>query len=368
MFQENIVLVGDPFSKNKFNNELWSLLISMRKIDPDCKLFNLSKYEQNVKDLLYKITIEPHLINQLSRNINIFCVHPNQLQSACSLSKKAVANNSYNILLPLFEIDELSNEFINFFDYYNEIWTYSKSHHQLIKNLTSKPIFYAPFPGEVPINQFLNRPYFNLPENSFLFLACLDIHESLDRQNLSAILKAFQKAQLYDKDVKLVIKTNELKKNLEKLLCFSKIDIALKNRIIFIENNLSPNEEKNLIRNCDCFISLHRATNFGKMLAEAMYLSKPVIATGYSGNLDFMNNTNSLLVDYQLISTHNSHWADPNIDQAAEYISSLVFNPDFGRVIGKEACYYIRQQLSFRAAGLNYFNRIDAIQAQNNIS
>lgn len=55
---------------------------------------------------------------------------------------------------------------------------------------------------------------------------------------------------------------------------------------------------------CDlviCYVSLHRAEGLGLGLAEAMYLGRAVISTGYSGNLEFMNENNSLLVAYGLV-------------------------------------------------------------------
>ena len=49
---------------------------------------------------------------------------------------------------------------------------------------------------------------------------------------------------------------------------------------------------------CDCYVSLHRSEGLGLTMAEAMALGKPVIATGYSGNLHFMTPENSYLVDF----------------------------------------------------------------------
>ena len=66
-----------------------------------------------------------------------------------------------------------------------------------------------------------------------------------------------------------------------------------------IEEYLTPGEKDALTAACDCYVSLHRAEGFGFTMAEAMYLGKPVIATGYSGNLDFMTAENSYLVDYE---------------------------------------------------------------------
>ena len=55
-----------------------------------------------------------------------------------------------------------------------------------------------------------------------------------------------------------------------------------------------------LFARADCYVSLHRAEGFGLTLAEAMALGKPVIATGFSGNTDFMTPANSYLVDWKL--------------------------------------------------------------------
>ena len=69
-----------------------------------------------------------------------------------------------------------------------------------------------------------------------------------------------------------------------------------------IEQRLSPAERDGLMNAADCYVSLHRAEGFGYTLAEAMWLGKPVIATGYSGNLDYMNPDNSYLVDHRLVA------------------------------------------------------------------
>ena len=49
-----------------------------------------------------------------------------------------------------------------------------------------------------------------------------------------------------------------------------------------------------MIASCDCYVSLHRSEGLGLTMAEAMYFGKPVIATAYSGNLDFMNDGEQL--------------------------------------------------------------------------
>ena len=49
------------------------------------------------------------------------------------------------------------------------------------------------------------------------------------------------------------------------------------------------------------YVSLHRAEGFGLTLAQAMSLGKPVVATGYSANTEFMSEENGYLVPYRLV-------------------------------------------------------------------
>jgi glycosyltransferase involved in cell wall biosynthesis len=107
-------------------------------------------------------------------------------------------------------------------------------------------------------------------------------------------------------------------------------------------------------------------------MAEAMYLGKPVIATGYSGNLDFMTNDNSCLIDYELIPVEKDQypfaegqiWANPDKEQAVHYMQNLLDNRDFGRQLGRRASQYIRSKFSFLALGLRYRGRLEQILQQ----
>jgi glycosyltransferase involved in cell wall biosynthesis len=79
-------------------------------------------------------------------------------------------------------------------------------------------------------------------------------------------------------------------------------------------------------------VSLHRSEGLGLHLAEAMWLGTPTIATRYSGNLDFMDDDNSLLIDATMVNVVNGEgvypttakWAEPNIEQAAAAMRRIV--------------------------------------------
>ena len=87
---------------------------------------------------------------------------------------------------------------------------------------------------------------------------------------------------------------------------------------------------------CDLYASLHRSEGFGLTLAEAMALGKPVLATGWSGNLEFMHPETTWLIDYELVEVEDGNdpydagqlWAEPDLDAAAAEMRAVLANPD----------------------------------------
>ena len=98
-----------------------------------------------------------------------------------------------------------------------------------------------------------------------------------------------------------------------------------------VDRYVSTEDRDALVAGCDCYVSLHRAEGFGLTLAETLARGKPVIATGFSGNTDFMTEENSFLVDYTLARVGkdgenyppDGHWADPDLDHAAELMRQV---------------------------------------------
>ena len=74
-----------------------------------------------------------------------------------------------------------------------------------------------------------------------------------------------------------------------------------------------------------------------------MALGKPVVATGYSGNMDFMTPMNSFLVDYKLTTLKQAVgpypagacWADPDVEHAARLIGEVLDDPERARQVGR---------------------------------
>ena len=131
--------------------------------------------------------------------------------------------------------------------------------------------------------------------------------------------------------------------------------IAGAGNIRVIEGMLPEADMAGLMAAADIVISLHRSEGFGLVPAQAMALGKPVIATAWSGNLDFMNKNNSALVSYSLVPVRDPEgvfdadgqmWADASIDEAADWLQRLAGDAGLRASLGAAAAKDVAAQLS----------------------
>jgi glycosyltransferase involved in cell wall biosynthesis len=108
-------------------------------------------------------------------------------------------------------------------------------------------------------------------------------------------------------------------------------------------------------------------------MAEAMSFGKPVIATSYSGNMEFMNSNNSLLVRYDLKELNKNYgpyrkgnvWAEPDIEQAAQLMRWVYENRKEGNSIGARAQKEIKETLNPKLAAEEIRSRLECIFSQS---
>lgn len=115
-------------------------------------------------------------------------------------------------------------------------------------------------------------------------------------------------------------------------------------------------EVKSLIATADVLISLHRAEGFGLTVAEAMALGTPVIATGWSGNMDFMDATCALVVPSRPIAVDDPQgiyrgqsWADPDVEAAAACLRRLRNDPALAAQLSDAGRRRVTERLSPQA-------------------
>jgi glycosyltransferase involved in cell wall biosynthesis len=216
----------------------------------------------------------------------------------------------------------------------------------------------------------LTRKQLGLPEQGFLFGFIFDVLSVVERKNPFAALRAFRLAFGHSpNDVKIVLKLMNTEHNPKFMKDFA-TEFGDDKSIVVLDSYLSRTHINGLLENIDCYVSLHRSEGFGLTLAEAMSMGKPVIATGWSGNMDFMNPWNSFPVRYQLVQLDQDygpykrgcHWADPSLDHAATCMRQVVEDSDLRSQIGLAAYQTIAQDFSPEALGGKLRERLNVIR------
>ena len=376
--KSNIVLVGRPFVPIGIGEHIRCSFRSFQFIGADVGLRDV--YGEEIRDLYgaeidpdFKSELQKNLVPGLSRDINIFNTNGDEVDLTLLNLREDLPSDAYNVIYPAWELSRYPAEWAKQLDRFDEIWAPSKFTYASIAAAVTKPVVHMPLAGQIHLKTFLGRHHFQIPESSFTFLFFFDLTSYIERKNPFAALEAFERVCKLrpDDDLCLVIKFKGGEMKGEHQDIFSDYVARLKGRLVIIDKLLTDNEIKNLVRCCDCFLSLHRSEGFGLGLITAMFLGKPVVATAYSANLDFMNESNSCLVRYELCAVPNGAypfgegqvWADPKIDDAVEHMLKLVSDRDFARSIGQEASRHIRVNFSYRATGLRYSDRIKEIAA-----
>ena len=287
--------------------------------------------------------------------IDLICVNADQLHHF--LEDTGAARTRYRIAAWAWEVDVLPDWMARAADHVDEIWTYSAHAAHAIAAATDKPVHIVPPPVLRPDSRPLSRAELGLPDG-FVFLFAFDFASVFERKNPTAVIDAFGRAFAGRDDVHLVIKTVGGEAHPHELKRLQQAAAAQRN-VRIRDGYVTREEHQALVAACDAFVSLHRAEGYGLHLAEAMAHGKPVIATAYSGNLEFMDDTNSVLVPFTLVGIPEgcdpypatARWAEPDLDAATEAMRTIASDPVLARAIGERAAADIARLHSPAARG-----------------
>ena len=267
-------------------------------------------------------------------------------------------SNAYKIGYFAWEFSTWKDDFDVIYDLIDEIWVISKFLLPSFRN-SKIPVKYMPpiveLVGERPRDKnILDK--LGIPKENYLFLSVFDIKSTIERKNPMALIDGFLSEYSNSDNVKLVLKfsydENDKQNNTELFDL-----IAKSNNIIHISEMLSKPELEALIYECDAFVSLHRAEGFGRVIAEAMLLKTLVICTNYSGNKDFCNKQNSILVDFDIVQVGeqdypfalNLQWAKVKKDSVVKCLRQAVNDTHDNQLRIENAYHYIKAHHSLNS-------------------
>jgi glycosyltransferase involved in cell wall biosynthesis len=275
----------------------------------------------------------------------------------------------YRIGIWWWETEQLPAAWAGRGDEVDEIWAPTRFIAGAMRAAFRKPVF-TMLPGlELPPFDALPRSYFGLSSDRFVFSFVFDMNSRIQRKNPLGLIRAFRQAFRRDEPADLVIKVSPpesfYREQWDELR--SAVDDA---GVTLIDRVLTRSELLGFLNASDCYVSLHRSEGFGLTCAEAMLLGKPVVATAYSGNLDFMTPGNSYLVDYARVTLdedidpypRGAVWADPDLGHAADQMRRVFDRRGEAAEKGRRAKAEVGEVLSLEAAGRRMADRLASIR------
>jgi len=300
---------------------------------------------------------------------NLFHLNPDQLYVAYNILEPEFFRSRYNIVYCFWEQSELPEDWVRAFDLVDEIWTGSGFCQNVISMKTKKPVIRIPPNVQPELPENGDRKALDLPEDGFIFLAMADFMSIPERKNPLGSLKAFLRvASRIQRNVYFCLKTTNSSVRPDIKAEIDRYQEQYES-ITHIDGYLSRGQLNALIASCDCFVSLHRSEGFGLPLAEAMYFGKPVIATGWSGNMEFMTVNNSFPVRYEMVELEHDtgpfrrglSWAEPDQDHAAWLMERVVVDSEEARRVGERGRHDIRSNFSPEQIGSLMVERLKRI-------
>ncbi len=318
------------------------------------------------KDILDEKEDDLTLSDENPYNINLIQINVDNFDKVLNSNNPSYFKNKYNIGFWAWELDNFPTDFQSYIDMLDEIWVPSNFCLNAISKVSSKPVLRFMHSIEIPKINY-SREDFSLPEDKVIFFTIFDYHSTVARKNPYATIDAFITAfGSNSKEALLIIKTS-LGTEFQSARAKLKEYVKDKTSIQIIEEILPREKLNGLMQVSDVYVSLHRSEGFGLTMAEAMALKKPVIATAFSANTEFMTSEDSFLIPYTLIPTGNNYlypglgntWADADVEAASKCMKILAADPSLRHEIGAKAKNAIQNKLSPEIIGTRIKERLE---------
>lgn len=306
-----------------------------------------------------------------SPEFGVTLLHLNADQSAYAIADHADAlTGKYRIASWNWELPEFPAVWPEAERQLDEVWAPSLFCAEAFRRRLTIPVTHMPYAIDVPVPSGVGREALGLQRDAFVFLFVFDAFSVPARKNPMAVVEAYRRVRAaVARPTQLVLKVinaasdTALARDLQQAA-------AADPSLVLIDRYLARPDLNALLQAADAYVSLHRSEGFGFTIAEAMALGKPVVATGWSGNMDFMTRENSCPIDYALVTlesdygpyTRGQRWADPDVAQAAAQMTRLVTDAGMAATLGAQAAQDIREHLSPLAVGRRIEARLRALR------
>lgn len=324
------------------------------------KAAGLPVYGIDVTQLLMQVLDAPDFAYADGRDLGpggTLIIHVNAPTLPLVMAKlgRSVVKNRRVVACWAWELSRVPDDWKHGIQFAHEIWVPSAFTAHAIAPLTPHlPLWSVPYAVALAHANASQRPQ-RSADKPFTVLTIFNTASSFARKNPCASITAFRQA-FGDDDAhaKLIVKASNLS-----AFPSGREELAHASRgasnIRIVEETLSTGQIDALYDDADAFISLHRSEGFGLTLAEAMLRGVPVVATNWSGNVDFLNETTGIPVSFKLIPAVDPQgsyhfpaltWADADVGAAASGLRRLRDDPAFAARLSAQAFSYAHEAWS----------------------
>lgn len=313
-------------------------------------------------DLAEVFTSTGEQINRLpiSRPGGVWLIHMNAPEAIVAMARIRPADwlGRYRIGYWAYELSRVPKRWVMVSEVFHEIWVPSRFvADALIASGVTRPVRVMPHPVA------LSPPLVTAPTRSedFIVLAMGDLRSSAARKNLIGAINIYKRAfPQQSSAMRLILKVQSDDAH-PQFRGAAKSEAAGRGDVAFLAGSLSDQEVGQLIANSSVFLSPHRSEGFGLAIAEAFLADVPSLATGWSGNMDFMATVPELLIAHKQIPVHDPgniyravglSWAEPDVEDAAQKLRALATSSKLRRELAArgKACLQAQAELWSRDA------------------
>ena len=308
--------------------------------------------------------------------VNLFHVNPRELAAVVRFRERWLSlDGRVNAIVPFWELSHFPPTWVEVLRRVDVVLAPTRFVAELCEEADLGDVEIVHFPQScvLPEGVAPDRARWGFADGDVVFVTSFDLNSDLSRKNPVGTVAAFR-AMLEAADpatakrARLVIKVNNPKGDRFQASRLAELHAIVGNdpAIRIIAEGLPYADVLSLYASADVFISLHRSEGLGLGLLESMMLGVPVIATAYSGNLDFMTPADSRLVKYSLVPVEGTSigaydprqvgagqmWAEPNVDDAADAMLELMDDARRGElaIAARAAARAVRENPGRRAA------------------
>jgi glycosyltransferase involved in cell wall biosynthesis len=294
----------------------------------------------------------------LIHGVNLWHLNPPEVSNLMATDRLRIDWNRFNVCVPFWELTRIPPDWFEALDAMDLILAPTRYiENTLSARLDSARVRYFPQTLNVPEPAGWDRQALGLSAEDTVFVAAFDYGSGMDRKNPLGVLQAFLEAFRGHSRVHLLVKANNARMNAatERMAALLKESFAVHRNIRFLDQPMEYREVLALYQCADVYVSLHRAEGLGLGLMESMSLGKAVMGTGWSGNMEFMTDANSVLVRHRLVPVKpetmygdmmkgmEAVWAEPDLEDAARWMRRLAADPGLRRSLGGRAAEDIRR-------------------------